>query len=217
MCLFLFWFLEGICLVVALLDHMVVLFLDFKGISILSSIVVVSIYIPTDLTHPGPCVSPCNVRQLLLEQLPDAQCLCLCFPDLCSFHFLSQWADVLDLRPTTIIGEKSLSIHLALNHTPWLPRSGLRINGEMIRKRVSIYEGKTQQGWGREKEIHSPPSTPPPLVMWEQNKAAGLGSLSKDLSAWHHPQQLQAEEEDEASVRQEAMQHYVHSVHKANT
>ena len=121
---------------------------------------------------------------------------------------------VLDLRPTTIIGEKILSIHLVLNHTSWLPRSGLRINGEMIRKRVSIYEGKTQQGWGREKEIHS---TPPPPVMWEQNKAAGLGSLSKDLSAWHHPQQLQVEEEDEASVRQEPMQHYVHSVHKANT
>ena len=39
MCLFLFWFPQGICLGVGLLDHMVVLFLVFfKGISIPSSI-----------------------------------------------------------------------------------------------------------------------------------------------------------------------------------
>ena len=157
----------------------------------------------------------CSLSNSLMPNV--SECFSLCFPDLCSFHFLSQWTYVLDLRPTTIIVEKSLSIHLVLNHTPWLPRSGLRTNGEMIGKRVSICEGKTQQGWGREKEIHSPPGISPPPVMWEQNKAAGLGSLSKDLPAWHHPQQLQAEEEDEASVRQEAMQYYVHSVHKANT
>ena len=46
MYLFLFWFPQGICLGVGLLGHMVVLFLAFKGISIPSSIVVVSIYIP---------------------------------------------------------------------------------------------------------------------------------------------------------------------------
>ena len=46
MCLFLFWFPQGICLGVGLLGHMVVLFLAFKGISIPSSIVAVSIYIP---------------------------------------------------------------------------------------------------------------------------------------------------------------------------
>ena len=163
MCLFLFWFPEGICLVVGLLDPMVVLFLDFKGISILSSIVVVLIYIPTDLTHPGPCVSPCNVRQLLLEQLPDAQCLCLCFPDLCSFHFLSQWAHVLDLRPTTVIGEKSLSIHPALNHTPWLPRSGLRINCEMIGKRLSICDAHSKGGVGKNRSIALPAPLHPQL------------------------------------------------------
>ena len=47
-CFFQFWFLWGICLGVGLLDHMVVLFLVFEGISILSFIVaVLSIYIPT--------------------------------------------------------------------------------------------------------------------------------------------------------------------------
>ena len=44
-CLFQFWFPQGICLEVGLLGHMLVLFLVFKGISILSSIVTVSIYI----------------------------------------------------------------------------------------------------------------------------------------------------------------------------
>ena len=46
MCLFQFLFPEGICLGVGLLGHMVVLFLVFKGISIPSSLVAVSIYIP---------------------------------------------------------------------------------------------------------------------------------------------------------------------------
>ena len=47
MCLFQFWFPQGICLAVGLLAHMVVLFLVFKGIPMSSSIVAVSIYIPT--------------------------------------------------------------------------------------------------------------------------------------------------------------------------
>ena len=46
MCLFQFWFPQGICLVVGLLGHMVVLFLVFKGISILSSILAVSVTFP---------------------------------------------------------------------------------------------------------------------------------------------------------------------------
>ena len=45
MCLFQFWFAQGICLGVGLMGHMLILFLVFKGISILSSIVAVSIYI----------------------------------------------------------------------------------------------------------------------------------------------------------------------------
>ena len=47
MCLFQFWFPQRICLGVGLLGHMVALFLVFKGLSIPSSIVAVSVYIPT--------------------------------------------------------------------------------------------------------------------------------------------------------------------------
>ena len=54
MCLFQFWFLQGVCLGVGLLGHMVVLFLIFKGISIPSSIVAVSIYIPTNSARAFP-------------------------------------------------------------------------------------------------------------------------------------------------------------------
>ena len=48
MCFFPFWLPRVICLGVGLLSHMVVLFLVFKGISIPSSTVAVSIYIPTN-------------------------------------------------------------------------------------------------------------------------------------------------------------------------
>ena len=47
MCLFQFCFPHGICLGVGLLGHMVALFLVFKGISMPSSTVAVSIYITT--------------------------------------------------------------------------------------------------------------------------------------------------------------------------
>ena len=58
MCLFQFWFPQGICLGVGLLGHMVVLFLDFYGISIPSSIVAVSIYIPTNSATVFPFSTP---------------------------------------------------------------------------------------------------------------------------------------------------------------
>ena len=48
MCLFQFWFPQGICLGVGLLSPMMVLFLVFQGISIPSSIVAVSVCIPTN-------------------------------------------------------------------------------------------------------------------------------------------------------------------------
>ena len=48
MCLFQFWFPQGICLGVGFLGHMVLLILVFKGIFIWSSIVAVSIYILTN-------------------------------------------------------------------------------------------------------------------------------------------------------------------------
>ena len=47
-CLLKLWFYQGICPVVGLLGHVVVLFLAFKEISILFSIVALSIYIPTN-------------------------------------------------------------------------------------------------------------------------------------------------------------------------
>ena len=47
-CLSQFWFPQGICLRVGLLGHMVVLFLVFSGISILSSTGAVTPYIPTN-------------------------------------------------------------------------------------------------------------------------------------------------------------------------
>ena len=49
-----FWFPWGICPVVGLVGHMVVLFLVFKGIPIPSSIVAVSIYIPTNSARVFP-------------------------------------------------------------------------------------------------------------------------------------------------------------------
>ena len=48
MTLFELWFSQGICPVVGLLGRMVVLFLIFKGASILFALVAVSIYIPTN-------------------------------------------------------------------------------------------------------------------------------------------------------------------------
>ena len=54
MCLFQFWFPQGICLGVGLLGHMVVLFLIFKGISIPSSTVAVLICLPTNSARVLP-------------------------------------------------------------------------------------------------------------------------------------------------------------------
>ena len=48
-----------------------------------------------------------------------------------------------DVSKITVIGEKNLSVHLALNLTPWMSRSGLRTDGEIIGKRVSMCEGET--------------------------------------------------------------------------
>ena len=58
MFLFHFWFPQGICLGVGLLGHMVVLFLVFKGISIPSSLVAVSIHITTNSARVFPFSIP---------------------------------------------------------------------------------------------------------------------------------------------------------------
>ena len=59
------WFSQGICPVVGLLGHMVVLFLVFKGISILFSIVAVPSCIPTNTAR----------RFLFLHVLSSIYCL----------------------------------------------------------------------------------------------------------------------------------------------
>ena len=66
MTLFELWFSQGICPVVGLLGRMVVLFLVFKGTSILFSIVAVSIDIPTTVQEgslfstPSPASVVCR-------------------------------------------------------------------------------------------------------------------------------------------------------------
>ena len=83
--------------------------------------------------------------QLVLDPVPDvSECFDLCFPGLYGFHFFSQRTCEYDFSVTTIIGEKNLSVHLTLNLTPQLSRSGLRIDGEVKGKRVSVCEGKLQ-------------------------------------------------------------------------
>ena len=62
MCLFQLWFPYVIRLEVGLLGHMVVLFLVFKEISIPSSIVAISVYIPTNRSVP---FSPHPLQNLL--------------------------------------------------------------------------------------------------------------------------------------------------------
>ena len=58
------WFFQGIRSEVGLLDHMVILFLFFKRISILFSIVAVSIYIPTSCAR-GFSFFPYPLQHLL--------------------------------------------------------------------------------------------------------------------------------------------------------
>ena len=64
MYLFQFWLSQGICVGVGLLDHMAVLFLVFKGVSILSSIVAVSVYILTNSVWDGGGVVPFSPHPL---------------------------------------------------------------------------------------------------------------------------------------------------------
>ena len=52
-----FWFPQSICLVVGFLSHMMVLFLVFKGISILFSIVAASIYLIPPIVQEGSIFS----------------------------------------------------------------------------------------------------------------------------------------------------------------
>ena len=68
MCLFQFWFPQGVCLGVRLLHHMVVFLIPsfFKEISILPSIVAEPIYIPTNSARAFPFLHTlCSIYFLL--------------------------------------------------------------------------------------------------------------------------------------------------------
>ena len=69
LCLFKFWLPQGICLGVGLLGPMVVLFLVFKGISIPSSIMTVSIYIPTKSAKVFPFLHTLSHHLLFVDFL----------------------------------------------------------------------------------------------------------------------------------------------------
>jgi len=92
MSLFQFWFLQGICLGVGLPGHMVVLFLVFKRISILSSIVAISI------TTMQEC--------LLFSTLSPAFIVCSLFDD-----GRSDWCEV--------ISHCSVDLHFSNNEWCW--------------------------------------------------------------------------------------------------
>ena len=72
MCLFQLWFPQGTCPVVGLLGHMVVIFLASYGISILSSIAAVSIYIPSNSARGFPFLQTLSSIYCLLDFLTMA-------------------------------------------------------------------------------------------------------------------------------------------------
>ena len=90
MCLFQFWFPQGMYLGVGLLGRIVVLFLVFKGITILSSIVAVSVYIPTNSARVFPFLH--TLSRIVCRLLDDGH---------------SDWCEV--------ISHSSFDLHLSNN------------------------------------------------------------------------------------------------------
>ena len=72
MCLFQLWFPQGMFPVVGLLGHMVVIFLASYGISTLSSIAAVSIYIPSNSARGFPFLQTLSSIYCLLDFLKMA-------------------------------------------------------------------------------------------------------------------------------------------------
>ena len=70
------WFSQGVCPGVGLLGHRVVLFLVFKGTSILLSIVTVSVYIPTKMQEGSLLViaSPAFIACRFFDDGHSDQC-----------------------------------------------------------------------------------------------------------------------------------------------
>ena len=105
MCLFQLWFSQGICPLVGMLDHMVILFLVFKGISILFSVVSVSIYIPTN-SAKRVLFSPPPLQHLLFVDFFDVghSTWCEVIP-YCSFdlHFSNnEWEKAMASHSSTL-------------------------------------------------------------------------------------------------------------------
>ena len=100
MCLFQSWFPQGICLGVGLLGHTVVLFLVFKGISELSSIVSVSIYIP--IKSAGVFLFSTPFPAFIVCRLCDKD-----YSDWCAFE-LCCWIRVLRILWTARRSKKSI-------------------------------------------------------------------------------------------------------------
>ena len=69
-CVFQLWFPQGICPVVGLFGHMVVLLLLFKG-TLLFSIVAVSIYIPTNSARASPFLHILSKHLLFVDFFAD--------------------------------------------------------------------------------------------------------------------------------------------------
>ena len=101
MCLFQVWFPEGICPVVRLLGPMIVLFLVFKEISIVFSLVAVSICISTNSAGGFPFLH--TLQHLLFADIfnDGHSDLCEVIPH-CSFdlHFSTATAKSLQSCPT---------------------------------------------------------------------------------------------------------------------
>ena len=71
MSLFQLWFPQGVCPVVGLLGHTVVLLLLFKGTSLLFSIVAVSIDIPTNSARAPPFLHILSKHLLFVDFFDD--------------------------------------------------------------------------------------------------------------------------------------------------
>ena len=73
MCLFELWFSPDICPGVGLLDHMVILYLVFKGTSILFSILVINLYSYQQYRSACFCLHPLQLL-LFVDFLSNGQC-----------------------------------------------------------------------------------------------------------------------------------------------